>query len=67
MQVEILDIFEDISSDLEKAASGAAALADILSEITLFWGHFESNILYFWESMEEEELAMDNGGWFLDI
>ena len=39
-----------------------AALADILLEITLFWGHYESNIQYFWLRMEEEELKMKNWG-----
>ena len=40
----------------KKLQAVQAALADILSEITLFWGHFESNILYFWVRMEKEEL-----------
>ena len=39
-----------------------AALADIRSEITLFWGHFESNIVNFWVRMEEEELTIENWG-----
>ena len=44
----------------KKLQAVQAALADILSEITLFWGHFESNILYFWERMEKEELPIEN-------
>ena len=39
-----------------------AVLADILSEITLFWGYFESNILYFWVRIEEEQVMMENWG-----
>ena len=40
-----------------------AGLADILSDITLFWRHFESNILYFCFSMGEDygELRLDKG------
>ena len=44
-----------------------AALADILSAIPLFWGHFKSNIPYFWLRMEEAELEMGNWGWIKDI
>ena len=40
----------------KKLQAVQVALADILSEITLFWGHFESNILYFRVRMEKEEL-----------
>ena len=39
----------------------------ILSEILLFWGHFESNIQYFWLRMEEEEWKMENWGWLKEI
>ena len=46
----------------KKLQAVQAALADILSEITLFWGHFESDVLYFWMRMEEEELTMENWG-----
>ena len=39
-----------------------AALADILLEISLFWGYFESNILYFWVRMEEKGLTIEYWG-----
>ena len=42
---------------LQAVQAVQAALADILSEITLFWGHFE----------EEEELTKENWGWIKEI
>ena len=44
-----------------------AVLADIMSEITLFWGLFEQNIPFFLLRMEKEELKMENLGWIKDI
>ena len=44
----------------KKLQAVQAALADILPEITLFWGHFEVNILYFLLKLEKEELTMEN-------
>ena len=35
---------------------------DILSEVPLFWGQFESNILNFSLRIEEKELKMENSG-----
>ena len=43
------------------------ALADILSEIPLFEGHFEANIPYFCLRMEEEELKIKDGGFIKGI
>ena len=51
--------------ELKKGASGA--LVDILLEIPLFWGHFESEIPYFWLRIEEEEKKVDKLGWIKDI
>ena len=44
-----------------------ATLADILSEIPLFWGHFQSNIPYFCLRIDEAELRMENWGWIKEI
>ena len=52
--------------DLEKAAL-QTDLEDILSEITLFWWLFESNIPFFWLRMEEDELKMETFDWIKDI
>ena len=54
-------------TNLEKAASGASALVDILLEIPLFWGHIQSNNPYFWLRIKEEELRMENSGWIKEI
>ena len=51
----------------KKLVAVVAALADILSEITLFQGLFESNILYFSLRMEEEEFKRENWGWVKEI
>ena len=63
----LLLTYHSLCIDLEKLQAVQMALADILSKITLFWGHFEPNILYFWARMEEEELTMDNWGWIKGI
>ena len=56
-----------LSSDLKKAANGASGTCGHFFSITLFWGHFESNILYFWVRIEEEKVTMDNWGWTKEI
>ena len=51
----------------KKLQAAQAALADILSEITLFWGLFEPNIPFFLLRMEKEELKMENLGWIKEF
>ena len=51
----------------KKLQAVQAVLADILSEIPLFWGPFDSNIHYFWLRMKEEELKMEIWSWIKEI
>ena len=51
----------------KKPQAVQAAFADILSEITLFWGLFELIFLFFWLRMEEEELNIEKWGLIKEI
>ena len=46
----------------KKLQAVQAALADILSKITLFWGHFELKTPHFLLKIEEEVLNMEDWG-----
>ena len=58
----MFNLFWTLSQTWKKLQAVQAALADILSKIPLFWGHFESNIPHLWQKMEEEEVKMRNWG-----
>ena len=51
---------QTVSQTWKKLQAVQAALANILSKIILFRGHFESKGPHFGPQMEEEELKMEN-------
>ena len=60
--VGVRNVFGSCLQTWKKLQVVQAALADILSKITLFWGHFELKIPHFWPKTEEEVLKTENWG-----
>ena len=57
----------NLEQTFKKQQAVQAELADILSEITLFWGLFKPNFLFFLLRMDKEELKIENLGWIKEI